>query len=170
MTEVPATATRLARLLVEVERDRAALDKRTADVRRLAARSRDAPLSNDDCIVIAAHLHGWYTAFETLLERIARLVDETVPSGASWHSELVAQMCIDVPGLRPRVLDPVLEPSIAELRKFRHFFRNAYVLELDSGRVMATAATLERVHPQAIAGIDELRAHVRGVLQEISRS
>lgn len=169
MTAAPATATRLARLLADAFRDREALEARAADVRRLTELSSQRALTRDEVVVLAVHLHGWYTALEAFLERVARLVDETVPSGSAWHSDLVVQMCVEVPGLRPRVLDPELEIPIAELRKFRHFFRNAYVLELDPKRVLEVATVLHAVHATCIAGLDGLGVHLRAVLAELAR-
>jgi hypothetical protein len=168
MMDTPATAARLARLLADLERDRTALFRRAEDVTRLAERVGTTS-RQDDVIVLAVHVHGWYTALETLLERVAKLVDTAVPEGSSWHAELIAQMCVEVPGLRPRVVDPGLEVPLGEIRKFRHFFRNAYVLELDPNGVLRVARLVEQAHPKTAAGIQDLSAHVQGVLGHLSR-
>ncbi len=144
------------------------------DRRALEARHRDAAslsdrpdISDRDVVVLAVHVHGWYTALETLLERVARLLDTAVPSGASWHAELISQMAVVVPGLRPAVIDSQLEGKLAEIRRFRHFFRNAYVLDLDASRVVAQARLVAEVHAVASPGLDALEAHLDGVLAEV---
>lgn len=167
MTSAPGTAARLARLLSEIDGDLAALDARAAGVAALLSADERA---EREIIVLAVEIHGWYTALETLLERIARLLDSTTPAGPAWHAELIAQMIVAVPGLRPAVLDAALGAELAEVRKFRHFFRNAYVLRLDARRVGEHGARVTRLHGPVAAGIGALAGHVRGVLDELSRS
>lgn len=57
-------------------------------------------------LVAAVNVHGWYTALETLLGRVARLLDESVPEGPAWHADLLAQMSTQVPGVRIALLSP----------------------------------------------------------------
>ncbi len=87
-----------------------------------------------------------------------------------WHADLVSQMQVDLPGVRPAVLPPDVATDLYELRRFRHFFRNAYVLGLDPERVHATAQRALRVHPMLIAGLARLVHHVDAVLLELARS
>lgn len=49
-------------------------------------------------------LHDFYTGIEKILEDIAKEVDRRVPIGEGWHSELLHQMTLDIPGLRPPVM------------------------------------------------------------------
>ncbi len=39
---------------------------------------------------LAVQLHNYYTAMEKVLERILRVVDGVIPTGDSWHRELLA--------------------------------------------------------------------------------
>ena len=94
-------------------------------------------MPRDKTIVLAVNLHAYYTALETALERIARLLDESVPAGPTWHVYLVSQMSTEIPSVRPAVLPGGAGAELHELRKFRHFFRSAYVLELDPARTRA---------------------------------
>src|SRR5262249_26102388 len=120
MTDSPATAARLARLLRELGGDVLGLDARAAETSALLSTCGSATPLRNTIIVVAVNIHGWYTALEAALERTARLLDETVPSGPGWHADLVSQLASAVPGLRPAVVDPDLEIALAELRKFRH--------------------------------------------------
>ena len=117
---------------------------------------------------MGVNLHAYYTALETLLERVARLVDEDVPSGATWHRDLLSQMRIELPGLRPRAIPPELVTDIDELRKFRHFFRNAYVLDLDPVRTVAHGERVLRVHPALARDIAGLFEHLEAVRQVLA--
>jgi hypothetical protein len=109
-------------------------------------------------------LHGWYTAFETLCERVARLLDEEVPTGANWPADLLSQMQGEVPGLRPALVPAHLAPDLHELRKFRHFFRNAYTLDFEPSLVRVQAERLRGLHPLVVASLDALAAHLHAVL------
>lgn len=103
-------------------------------------------LSRAELTLLAVNLHAFYTALETLLERIAVLLDEEVPKGSAWHLELLDQMTVEVPGLRPAPVPDAIVADLQELRRFRHFFRNAYVLDLDPARVREHAQRVARIH------------------------
>jgi hypothetical protein len=118
-----AGLTRISRLLREFDLDLGALTTRAAEAAEVL--TQPAP-RRADLVLLAVNLHGYYTALETLLQRVASLFDQEVPGGAAWHVELLEQMATDVPGLRPALLPGELMPELHELRKFRHFFRNAY--------------------------------------------
>lgn len=160
---------RLARLKMEIETDLRALDARARDIADLMARELgDAGRAKEQLIVLAAHLHGYYTALETLLERVARLLDESVPAGPAWHVDLLSQMQVELPKLRPAVIPSELAPDLQELRRFRHFFRNAYVLELDPRRTREHGARVQRVHPLLLASLRGLIAHLDAVIRELT--
>ena len=56
---------------------------------------------------VALNLHGFYSGLERLFELIARRVDQNLPSGDTWHRDLLNQMAQDVRELRPAVISPV---------------------------------------------------------------
>jgi hypothetical protein len=76
-------------------------------------------------------LHDFYTGIEKIFEDIAKEVDRRVPDGEGWHSELLHQMTLDIPGLRPSVLSASTEKRLREYLGFRHLFRKRYGFELD---------------------------------------
>jgi hypothetical protein len=160
---------RLSRLRADVSVDARALDERAAELEGLMERARACGgLSRDDLLIVAVNLHAYYTAMETLLERVARLLDQEVPAGANWHRELLLQMGLELPGLRPRVLEPELVADLDELRKFRHFFRNAYVLELDAERTLGHASRVLKVKGPVHEGIARLLGHVDDVIAALA--
>ena len=171
MTSDAETLVRLRRLLAELRVDLEALCARHREV-VAALRGWDAGAEPERTVVIvtAVNLHGWYTALEHGLERVARLVDQTLPSGSTWHVELLAQMQLEIPELRPAVIPAGVASELNELRKFRHFFRNAYVLELDPTRVRARALDLAQAHPPVEAGWRGLLEHVQAALTMLRES
>jgi hypothetical protein len=80
-------------------------------------------------------LHDFYTGIEKIFESVAKEVDNRLPMGEEWHSELLHQMTLDIPGLRPPVITANTEKKLREYLGFRHLFRKRYGFELDWQRL-----------------------------------
>jgi len=96
-----------------------------------------ATQAGDDDLLWAAvgyTIHNIYCLLENYFLRIAKFFENGLDSG-SWHAELVSRMCIEIPGLRPRLFDTAFAERVDTLRRFRHAFRNMYQAELDPRRV-----------------------------------
>lgn len=115
----------------------------------------------------ALNLHGFYAGLERIFEVIARQIDQTAPTGASWHQELLEQMNTALPSIRPAVLTPDARNRLDPYRGFRHVVRNVYTMHFDTeqvGRlVKRLPATLEQVARELHAFADTLEqiAHDR---------
>jgi hypothetical protein len=101
--------------------------------------------------------HGYYTHLERAFERVARDLNSAPLAGPDWHRRLLQAMTLDKPGIRPALLSVELAERLDELLRFRHLFRNMYVLNLDGARIVAV---LERAL--------SVRAPVRDALQRFS--
>jgi len=100
-------------------------------------------------IVVGYYLHVLYSLFENLFARIATTFGNQVTDKAQWHAQLLRRMTLDVKGIRPRVIGGESYKCLNELRRFRHLFRNAYVLRFDPERlalVLKDARRLERLY------------------------
>ncbi len=53
---------------------------------------------------VALNLHGFYSGLERLFELIARHIDGIIPTGETWHRDLVWQMARGVEAVRPAVI------------------------------------------------------------------
>jgi hypothetical protein len=150
--------------------DLAALDARAEETREILDRWPEAAAAlRSDLIVAAVNLHGYYTALETLLQRVATALDEDVPTCPTWHADLIEQMATEVPGLRPAAVPVEATSDLHELRKFRHFFRNAYVLEFDPVLIRGHAARLSSVQERVRAALDALVRHVDSAIAILAR-
>ncbi len=98
-------------------------------------------------IVVAYYLHVIYGLFENLLRRVATLFGNHVADRERWHAQLLRRMTLDVPGVRPPVISGELYESLDELRRFRHLFRNAYVLNFDPDRLTIVLQRASRIEP-----------------------
>jgi len=113
-------------------------------VARCAAHEPDAI----ELAALAAMLHSFYTGIENMLKRVAVEVDGGLPSGESWHHELLNQMTVPT-NHRSQVLSQPLSDALADYLHFRHLFRHAYTFDLRwekmSGLVLACEELLAEV-------------------------
>ena len=84
---------------------------------------------------VALNLHGFYAGIERLLEMIADGVDQTKPSGASWHRDLLQQLTAEIAGIRPAALSAGTRNKLERYRGFRHVVRNVYTFNLDAEQI-----------------------------------
>jgi hypothetical protein len=98
--EQAGVAAALARLRGEMADDRVAMARRRSDLGEALRRLAHDPSDLAAIALEAWALHGWYTALESLIERVARQLDAEVPAGDRWHRELLAQATVDVLGVR----------------------------------------------------------------------
>lgn len=125
---------RLQVLRFELQSDAQALGDR---VDELAGLALDPSTTDPNLLARAAvALHHGYGAFEAALARVAKVFD-TEPTGANWHRSLLETMAMEVPGVRPAVLRSEVLPALRDLLAFRHFFRHAYAVPLEAGRLAA---------------------------------
>lgn len=117
-----------------VRRELEALEK-VAD--RVAGAWIDAAASPGGYNVDAAalNLHGFYAGLERVFLTVAERIDESVPTGSAWHQELLRQMTIALPDVRPAVVSEQLAQELDRYRGFRHVVRNVYAYVLDRRRV-----------------------------------
>ena len=145
---------RVARLQASVAAERDAMGRLCARITAREPTLAAGQASEGAEAVIAVSLHHYYTAVETLLTRIAREVDEDVPHGGSAHKRLLDQLSVEIPGVRPKVLSTQSYAELDALRRFRHFFRHAYVVDLDSVQLAARAAAIRGLHESVCVDID----------------
>jgi len=134
-------------------------------VRRAEQGWAKARESHDDFFLdgVALNLHGFYSGLERIFERIASAVDETVPEGANWHKELLGQLSIEVPEVRPAVISTELREKLEDYRGFRHIVRNVYTYHL---RPEKMAPLVEKL-PAVFASVEREITAFAGFLKSI---
>ncbi|NCJ06388.1 hypothetical protein GS597_07660 [Synechococcales cyanobacterium C] len=103
---------------------------------------------------VALNLHSFYTAVERILADIAREVDGAVPSGREWHRDLLAQLSVEFPGVRPRVLQHSSRHCLDEYRGLRHVIRNVYSFNLNPSRLGELVAMLPDCHKALVKDLN----------------
>ena len=111
-------------------------------VHEASAASRSADLFFDSA---ALNLHDFYAGLERIFLHVASEIDQRVPKGSEWHREVLRQMTIEIPGLRPAVLPVDLASDLDEFLRFRHVVRHIYAFELDAVRIKELAIALPSV-------------------------
>ncbi|MGQ9533510.1 MAG: ribonuclease toxin HepT-like protein [Desulfotomaculales bacterium] len=97
------------------------------------------------CRITGSILHDYYVAVENIFKVVAGRIDRTVPSGEYWHKEILEQMTLEVPGVRPPVVAPETARKLDELRAFRHVFRNVYGFNLSPEKIRELLVQLPEV-------------------------
>jgi hypothetical protein len=112
---------------------------------------KKAKEKNDDYYFdsVALNLHSIYSGLERIFERIATAIDSSLPSGTNWHRELLNQMAIEVPGIRPAVISSDLKEKLEEYRGFRHVVRNVYTYRLKPEKIEGLVSMLNTVMAKA---------------------
>jgi len=130
--------------------------KELDDLERLVSRANRAletaqknPQDTDLYIDSASlNLHDVYSGFERVFKQIAATVDGNVPSSLEWHRELLEQMGLDLPKIRPPVLTSASIERLDEYLRFRHVVRNVYTFSFDPERVGGLVKELGTVFGQ----------------------
>jgi hypothetical protein len=110
--------------------------------RAVAARRRRTVVQDLLLDSIALNLHDFYSGLERIFTHIASDVDQSVPTAHDWHRELLRQMTVELPGLRPPVLTAAMAADADEFLRFRHVVRHIYAFALDPEQVERLAGRL----------------------------
>lgn len=133
----------------------AEIEAELATMAALADEFASAPQANDSYAIRArgSMLHDFYNCVERVFLRIARELNGGAPRGEQWHRDLIANMALEIAGVRPAVVDHSLADVLGEYLRFRHVFRNVYGGALDAHRM----ASLEEGLPGTITAF---RRHI----------
>lgn len=86
-------------------------------------------------VLIGALLDNFYRGAEKVFEKIVRDIDGSLPQGDDWHKKLLRLVNIEVPGIRPAVIDEPTYRYLGEYLRFRHLQRNIYGYLLEWKRI-----------------------------------
>ena len=148
------------RLAEEIEHELAELDHVAQRLVPLVGMALE-DLSDLERFGVGALLHSFYNGAERSFERIARIVDEHVPSDEHWHRTLLAQMAAPYPGRRPPVISAAIRDDLDKYLRFRHRFRNIYGPDLYWSSMVGLLHTLEATHRGLAAELGAFCAYLR---------
>jgi len=113
----------------------------------------------------AASLHHYYSALESIAERVLRSFEQTIPKGDRWHQDVLELATLDVPDYRPALFSAATLPLLRKSLAFRHFFRHAYAAAWDRVELQHNGETLRALVPLVDADLDQFTAVLLAALE-----
>lgn len=96
-----------------------------------------ASLSELELAGVAALLNSFYNGLENVLRQIMRSRSLRLPTGRSWHKELVETARSE------GIITGVTREGLKNFLAFRHFFSHAYAFDVDPSRVEPLVAEVQ---------------------------
>jgi hypothetical protein len=122
-----------ARIRTEMQTLERSVDQTEGALARAQQQPADQPYF---VAAVAFELHSFYAGVERLFEVIGSDVEQSRPSGAAWHRELLAQMALPIAHVRPAVIQAETQAVLLEYLEFRHVVRHMYTFDLQIDRVI----------------------------------
>ena len=97
---------------------------------------------------VALNIHSFYSGLERVLEKIASAVEGSLPQGVNWHQELLDQMALEIPNVRPAVISEKTREQLDPYRGFRHVVRNVYTYHISPDKMKPLANGIRPVFKQ----------------------
>jgi len=122
---------------------------------------RDTEPDSTELMALSALLHSFYTGIENIFKRIALEIDGSLPTGMSWHTDLLRLVSRETDSRRSVISDD-LRAKLGEYMDFRHVFRHAYSFDLKwrkmAGLVLSCGQALSDLETQLFSFFDEPNA------------
>lgn len=111
--------------------------------------ARLSQLSELELAGTAALIHSIYNGIENILKQTLKGGGGVMPSGATWHRDLLLQV------EARNILKSSTVESLRPFMAFRHFFSHAYVLDLDPARMELLVGEASSVVDQVLKEIQD---------------
>ncbi len=130
----------------QIENEMGNVEHAVAHIERSMAGALQHPADQDIYVASAAlNLQNVYTGIERIFQLIAERIEQSVPAGERWHTALLTQMSLELPGLRPAVVRTTTRDDLDDYRSFRHRIRHVYTYHIDPEKVAALVDRLPDV-------------------------
>lgn len=106
-------------------------------------------LSTLELAGVAALLHNFYNGIENILKQIVLSKKLEVPSGESWHKELLEL------AFSKDFISEDSKNKLAQYLAFRHFFSHSYALDLYPDKMEPLVKDLKEVYEEFKKDIDK---------------
>ena len=156
---------KLARLEAEIRDELTRLDKLFAEWKGV-----DVEASSPSIFLRgkASILHDFYCGVERIFKKIGNELNGGIPAGDSWHRQLLNDMRLEIPNLRPPVISEATFLLLLEFLSFRHKFRNIYGFDLDMKRVEELEQDFPEAHKKFNTDVGEFLKFVKSIRENNS--
>jgi hypothetical protein len=150
----------------EVKEEFAKIQKVVKEIDNILTREK-FEVSISKPVLIGALLDNFYRGVEKIFERIVREIDGFLPQDDNWHKKLLRLAALEVPGLRPPVINKVLYNCLEEYLRFRHLQRNIYGHMLEWERIEPLVKKLPKVLSKLDKALKEFFLDLKEIEKEI---
>jgi len=102
----------------------------------------------------ASMFSDFYSGVERIFRGIADVINGGTPQGKSWQQELLNDMKLDTPGLRPSVISEKTYQLLLNFLAFRHKFRNIGLTDFDFEEMKKIEIKFPEVHTKFKADLE----------------
>lgn len=88
-----------------------------------------------------------------MFRKIALEIDQELPQGLSWHTELLNRMALNIPRIRIPIIDDDLKKDLLDYLRFRYVFRNVYAFDLKWDKIHPLLEEISVIFPVLEANI-----------------
>ncbi|MBU4293110.1 MAG: hypothetical protein KJ770_03555 [Actinobacteria bacterium] len=106
-------------------------------------------------------IHDFYCGVEKIFKRIAIYINNELPRGYDWHTDLLLQMARPAETIKTAVISEELLEKLKEYLRFRHLFRNIYGFELRWERFKNLSLSAQAV-------LSELKDNLNGFIDNLN--
>lgn len=106
------------------------------------------------------YVNQLYSGCESIFKHIVKTFENSIEQDF-WHKSLLDRMKLDLESIRPALLSEDTYHCLNELRMFRHFFRNAYYVDLQENKFSIVAEATIRLNGLFKRDIDRFIAFLQ---------
>lgn len=169
MTPQKKRGNKIRRLVVQLENDiKTSLNlAKEADEFAEKANQFQAESKNPYIYAVAMTLQHFYTSLETAFKRVTKELEGDIPSGESWHRDLLELMFLEIEGVRPPLLSSAIKDDLDKLRRFRHVVRHGYEYELDWSQMLPLIESLNKITKQIKEDFAEFKSFLLEIIDDL---
>jgi len=126
----------------DVSDEQKAIDETIA--RLLKARENFNPRKQDNLTepAMGTYLMNFYNGIENILKRVSKEYYSIMPTGSSWHKELL-NLSYNVPEGKIAIFDQGIAEKLVPYRNFRHRFISGYGFQLRGEKMLELIDNIE---------------------------
>lgn len=121
----------------------------------LIQNSLTQPPSLVEITALASVLHSFYNGVENIFCTIAKGIDQKIPDGDHWHTELLNNLGRPSPH-RDMCLSSFSADKLKQYLAFRHYYRHSYSFHLDWAEMKSLVEHLQETWTKLKIDIQEL--------------